>query len=264
MAGDAVDANGKVHVLWLDHRELAEDASTAHHQHGASGGAKPDGVAMAQKSKLYIARSRAILGARDHRRRLLLLQNRDRDRVQTARSTRHGVTSIPAISATSRSRCHAIADKHSRPGRVSEDKWMLEGCPDDGPAMAVDARDRIHIVWPTLVTGRGADPTIALFQLRLPTARVYGAPADSHTGHFPASDPRGGRRRLKSSRRGMRERTALAGPRLDAGPWDSAGRATFTRSLVSGAEAAFYPVVAATTGAAIVAWTNGTGAGLRR
>jgi hypothetical protein len=41
---------------------------------------------------------------------------------------------------------------------------------------------------------------------------------------------------------------------------DAAGRATFTRSLVSGAEAAFYPVVASTTGAAIAAWTNGTGA----
>ena len=39
------------------------------------------------------------------------------------------------------------------PVRVSEDKWALEGCPDDGPAMAVDAQNRIHIVWPTLVGG---------------------------------------------------------------------------------------------------------------
>ncbi len=26
--------------------------------------------------------------------------------------------------------------------RVSEDQWQLAGCPDDGPAMAVDARGR--------------------------------------------------------------------------------------------------------------------------
>src|SRR5471032_1597060 len=51
------------------------------------------------------------------------------------------------------------------PVRVSEDKWMLEGCPDDGPSMAVDARKRIHIVWPTLITEKaaGSEPTIALF-----------------------------------------------------------------------------------------------------
>jgi hypothetical protein len=51
------------------------------------------------------------------------------------------------------------------PLRVSEDKWALEGCPDDGPAMALDRQNRIHIVWPTLVTGTSAaaEPNIALF-----------------------------------------------------------------------------------------------------
>jgi hypothetical protein len=50
------------------------------------------------------------------------------------------------------------------PLRVSEDKWTLEGCPDDGPAMAVDARGRVHVVWPTLITDdRSGDPTIGIF-----------------------------------------------------------------------------------------------------
>jgi hypothetical protein len=49
--------------------------------------------------------------------------------------------------------------------RVSVDKWELNGCPDDGPAIAVDANDRIHVMWPTLAagSGEGEAPTIALF-----------------------------------------------------------------------------------------------------
>src|SRR4029077_12288819 len=46
------------------------------------------------------------------------------------------------------------------PIRVSEDKWVLEGGPDDGPAMAVDAANRINVVWPTLITDdRSAKPS---------------------------------------------------------------------------------------------------------
>ncbi len=39
------------------------------------------------------------------------------------------------------------------PARVSEDGWALDGCPDDGPSLAVDARGVVHIAWPTLVPG---------------------------------------------------------------------------------------------------------------
>ena len=39
------------------------------------------------------------------------------------------------------------------PTRVSLDNWQLSGCPDDGPAMVVDAANVIHVVWPTLVPG---------------------------------------------------------------------------------------------------------------
>ena len=37
------------------------------------------------------------------------------------------------------------------PIRVSEDKWALDGCPDDGPAMAVDRAGVVHVAWPTVV-----------------------------------------------------------------------------------------------------------------
>jgi hypothetical protein len=35
--------------------------------------------------------------------------------------------------------------------RVHEDGWRIEGCPDDGPSMVVDASNRAHLVWPTVV-----------------------------------------------------------------------------------------------------------------
>jgi hypothetical protein len=44
---------------------------------------------------------------------------------------------------------------------VSEDGWAINGCPDDGPSIAVDARGTAHIVWPTVVGGQ--DPQGALF-----------------------------------------------------------------------------------------------------
>jgi hypothetical protein len=34
------------------------------------------------------------------------------------------------------------------PIRVSDDHWVLDGCPENGPALAVDASRRVHLVWP--------------------------------------------------------------------------------------------------------------------
>jgi len=45
--------------------------------------------------------------------------------------------------------------------RVSEDKWELNGCPEDGPSIAVDQSGTIHIVWATLVDE--GEPRKALF-----------------------------------------------------------------------------------------------------
>jgi hypothetical protein len=45
--------------------------------------------------------------------------------------------------------------------RVSEDKWELSACPDDGPSMAVDGSDSVHLVWPTLVNQ--TEPQKAIF-----------------------------------------------------------------------------------------------------
>jgi hypothetical protein len=35
--------------------------------------------------------------------------------------------------------------------RVSRDRWKIDGCPDDGPSMAIDGKDRVHVAWPTVL-----------------------------------------------------------------------------------------------------------------
>ena len=45
--------------------------------------------------------------------------------------------------------------------RVSEDKWELNGCPEDGPALAVDQTGLIHLAWATVINE--GDPQKALF-----------------------------------------------------------------------------------------------------
>jgi hypothetical protein len=48
--------------------------------------------------------------------------------------------------------------------RVSSDDWALSGCPDDGPSLAVDVRNTVHITWPTLIGGE--TPRKAVFYSR--------------------------------------------------------------------------------------------------
>jgi len=45
----------------------------------------------------------------------------------------------------------------TEPVRVSADDWQLEGCPENGPSLAVDRRNRVYVLWPTLVKEPGGD-----------------------------------------------------------------------------------------------------------
>jgi hypothetical protein len=49
--------------------------------------------------------------------------------------------------------CGSGGRTFATPVRVNEDGWAIDGCPDDGPSIAVDAGGVLHIVWPTLVPG---------------------------------------------------------------------------------------------------------------
>lgn len=59
--------------------------------------------------------------------------------------------------------------------RVSEDKWELNGCPEDGPTIAVDQSGVIHIAWATLISE--GEQQKALFYATSRDGRTFSARA---------------------------------------------------------------------------------------
>ena len=254
------DRNGRVYAVWLDHRELApQDGAVAasHHDHAAAAsGSKPDGVAMAQRSKLYLGSvdgavpPRPVTGGVCYCCKTAIAAGADGVVFAAWRHVYPGNIRDIAFT-TSRDGGRTFAP----PVRVSEDKWVLEGCPDDGPAMAVDAKNRVHIVWPTLIGEGSAEPTIALFyamsidgtrftpRRRLPTEGMPHHPqiAVGADGSMTIAWDEG----ANGKRRAAIGRTTV-----------DAGAATPVARTVIG-EAGVYPVVAAAGDATIVAWTSG-------
>ena len=181
-----VDDQGVAHVLWLDHRGLS--GPKTEHTHGAARD-EIDGVAMAQKSSLYYA----SFGAS----------------VSTERAVTSGVcyccksaiVALPGGTLVSAWR-HVYAGNmrdmaftmsrdggasFAPPARVSADGWSINGCPDDGPALAAGPDERVHIVWPTVIPG--TEPVGALFYSTLGASGTFaprtciptlGSPKPSH------------------------------------------------------------------------------------
>jgi hypothetical protein len=258
-----VDANGRAYVVWLDHRELAQQdgmVAASHHDHAAmmreGAAAKPDGVAMAQRSKLYVASldgavaPRAITGGVCYCCKTALAAGSDGTLYTAWRHVYPGNIRDIAFS-TSRDGARTFA----APLRVSEDKWVLEGCPDDGPSMAVDAKGRVHIAWPTLVNDAGADgPTIALFYATsadgvrfTPRARI---PTEGMPHHPQIALASNGTVAIAWDESANGQRRAAVGQAT----MDGSGAARFTRTVV--ADKAVYPVVAATRDGTAIAWTS--------
>jgi hypothetical protein len=250
------DRSGRIDVLWLDHRELASDPAIAmsHHDHAstgaaAAGGEKPDGVAMAQKSKLMFASldaasagaaPTAVTGGVCYCCKTALAAGADGAIYAAWRHVYPGNLRDIAF-AVSRNGGRTFAP----PIRVSEDKWMLEGCPDDGPAMAVDATNRIHIVWPTVISDPEA--TIALFYAVSDDGRTFSArrrvPTEGMPHHPQIAISHGSIALAWDEVQNGRRRVA----------WSVNGRTIRPENR----DPAFYPVIAATGDATIVAWTSG-------
>lgn len=161
-----VDSTGRVFVLWLDHRDAAGMSGMHHHMTQDTQHAPPsdsaarllkDPSARAQLSQLYIAS----------------LDDR------SAKSIARGVcycckTSVTAMGTSlytawrhvypGSERDIAFAVSHndgqtfSAPVHVSADGWHIEGCPESGPAIAVDRTRRVHIAWPAPPDGRTETP----------------------------------------------------------------------------------------------------------
>ncbi|MDH4064747.1 MAG: glycoside hydrolase, partial [Acidobacteriota bacterium] len=153
-------STGAAHVMWLDHRGLAAAKASPHAHHEA---AALDGVAMAQQSGLYYAREDRTVASTE---RELLKGVCYCCKVAMATGT-HGEI-FAAWRHVYPGNIRDIAFLASRdgghtfeaPGRVSIDDWQLAGCPDDGPAMAVDGEGTVHVVWPTVIGGQTPEGAI--------------------------------------------------------------------------------------------------------
>ena len=144
----AVGQDAAVHVAWLDGRD-AQDERAGAPAAGHSGHKgmrqdlfqavlRPDGtrtetrvaenVCFCCKTGVATAPDGTVYVAWRH-----IYPPNLRD-IAVARSTDGGRTFAPPV-------------------RVSEDGWAIDGCPDDGPSIAVDAGGVLHVAWPTLVPG---------------------------------------------------------------------------------------------------------------
>jgi hypothetical protein len=236
------DSRGRLHTIWLDHRAMAAPKAAGDRSEHKG---EHDGLAMAQKSGLYYAADGV-----------------------PERELFKGVCYCckTAMAAGPKGEIYA-AWRHVFPGnmrdmgftmsrdggrtftpliRVNQDGWSIQGCPDDGPAMAVDAKGTVHLAWPTVQDEQGVilyatsrNGGAFTTPVRVPT---LGAPKPSHpqvaidrTGRvFVAWD---------EVRAGVR-RAAIAAIGTAAPP-EILGDSTT------------YPVMAATDAGLVAVWTSG-------
>ena len=245
----ATDERGTLHAIWLDHRGMAAASSTGHQAHKG----EHDGVAMAQRSALYYA-------AADGSERELFKG------VCYCCKTALAIGPNGRIYAAWRhvfaNNMRDIAFTASRDGgktfspllRVHEDKWSINGCPDDGPAMAVDRTGTVHLVWPTVLNGEQGALLYATSQdgqrfsqpVRVPT---LGAPKPSHP-------------QIAVDRAG---RVMIAWDEAIGGVRTAAARSVSIRNGVAGfgnitklADGpSTYPVIAPTPDGWLAVWTTG-------
>jgi hypothetical protein len=145
------------------------------------------------------------------------------------------------------------------PIRVSSDQWVLNGCPENGPAMALGAVNTVHVVWPTLVNASGGEPTLELFYAATQDGRRFSARQRIPTSGTPrhpqvASAPDGSLLAVWDEQIDGTRRVAVA-----KGVKVATDRIGFTRVPVDERLRAEYPVVATMAGGYVVAWASGQG-----
>lgn len=244
----ALDSRGMLHAIWLDHRAMATGASTSHEHKG-----EHDGVAMAQRSSLYYAsaegaerelfkgvcyccKTALAIGPNGqlHAAWRHVFANNMRDIAYTV-SRDGGRTFAP-------------------PARVHEDKWSINGCPDDGPAIAVDRAGTVHLVWPTVLNGEDGALMYSTASngrpfappLRVPT---MGSPKPSHPQIAASAD---GRIMVAWDE-------VIGGVRTAAGRQISMrnGKTAFGDVVKFADGSSSYPVLAATPRGWVAVWSTG-------
>jgi hypothetical protein len=167
----AASADGQVHAVWLDGRDAERKmAETATHSGMPHKGQPPQdvyhsaiapdgritegliatGVCFCCKTAVAVDARGTVYAAWRH-----IFPGSMRD-IAFAKSTDGGRRFDPIV-------------------RVSEDKWELNGCPEDGPTLAVDQAGMIHIAWATVV--QEGEPKKALFYATSRDGKTFSARA---------------------------------------------------------------------------------------
>ena len=250
----AIDWTGRVGAAWLDHREATAQAAGAAMSHADHMAHEGSGTEAAQKSKLYFATldgalaPRAITGGVCYCCKTAIATGPNNAVYLAWRHVYPGDVRDIAFAAS-----HDGGRTFTEPQRVSQDGWAINGCPENGPTMVVDARNAIHVAWPTLVPG--PQPALGLFYASSADGRSFGHRERLATRGTPSHaqmtlDRDGGLVLVwdevnQGSRQIMMSRTPVSGGDFSAPvALTRAGRATF-------------PVVAGTSDAVVVAWTSG-------
>jgi len=142
--------------------------------------------------------------------------------------------------------------------RVSKDDWELNGCPEDGPSLAVDASGVVHIAWSTVVNG--GEPEKALFYATSSDGRIFSPRVRIATGR--SSTPGHPQLTLTSngSPRIVFDETTGGVRRVSLARVARGGEVQ-PPEVLSGDEAASHPVIVQTTpGELLVAWASRSGA----
>jgi hypothetical protein len=150
------------------------------------------------------------------------------------------------------------------PVRVSEDGWAIDGCPDDGPSIGVDARGVVHVAWPTLAPG-GRPGKGIFYSYSVDGGRTFAARVRLDDGVGAAAHPQlaaaGDRVVVVWDQQGEEHRRINART-LSGDPKAAAWTPVLDQTLVLSAERpAVYPAVAVTASSTLVAWTEETSTG---
>ena len=250
----AVDPRGTVHAVWLDHRGLA--AARAADGHKAHRSGTYDGVAMAQLSGLFYGRpggaERELSKGVCYCCKTSLAAGPNGLLAAAWRHVYPGNFRDIAVSV-SRDRGATF----SAPARISEDGWALNGCPDDGPAIAVDGAGTVHVVWPTVL--QGPEPERAIFytsttdgvsfrpRVRVPTTTRQPTHPQIVLDHAGRIAVAWDERREGRTVAALRTLTAVEGADPRPGPIVE----------VSPEGPAVYPVLAAAEGGLVAVWSTG-------
>ncbi|MEZ5317326.1 MAG: sialidase family protein [Vicinamibacterales bacterium] len=144
--------------------------------------------------------------------------------------------------------------------RVSADHWQIDACPDDGPAMVVDASGARHVVWPTMV--QGDKPEKAVFYATSGDGRTFSArtrlseAADGVASHPQiALAPDGTLATAWDERSGGTVRVRLRLHPAGAADWQAAD-VMQDSTAADDRVPAYYPALASTSDAWVIAWTS--------